>query len=146
MSSEKGLVITPTEQLPFKCASSVILFFSVEISFPLISSFFPKGVGGKFYSFFSSLLSSRRVLSLSRCRKQRELQRVTERCTRATGTTPSLFVLFVSSSSSSSKERELKRERNLSLFFSPLQWVFVVQRKLLFFSLVKRNKKKASLY
>ena len=65
MSSEKGLVIAPTEQLPFKCASSVILFFSAEISFPLIRSFFPKGVGGKFYSFFSSLLSSRRVLSLS---------------------------------------------------------------------------------
>ena len=66
MSSEKGLVITPTEQLPFKCASSVILFFSAEI-FSLDTFLLSKGGwgGGNFYSFFSSLLSSRRVLSLS---------------------------------------------------------------------------------
>ena len=48
-----------------------------------------------------------------------------------------LFVFF-------ERERVKELKRNLSLFFSPLRWVFVVQRKLLFFSLVKqRNKKKA---
>ena len=50
-----------------------------------------------------------------------------------------LFVFF-------ERERVKERERNLSLFFSPLQWVFVVQRKLLFFSLVKRNEKKAKAF
>ena len=64
MSSEKGLVITPTEQLPFKCASSVILFFSAEI-FSLDTFLLSKGGWGEIFYFFPSLLSSRRVLSLS---------------------------------------------------------------------------------
>ena len=145
MSSEKGLVITPTEQLPFKCASSVILFFSVEISFPLISSFFPKGVGGNFIRFFP--LSSRRAefsLSLSMSKTERERESYREMHTRDGDDAISLrslrFLFFVFF------ERERVKEREKFEFFFLLSSGFVVQRKLLFFSLVKRNKKKASLY
>ena len=78
MSSEKGLVITPTEQLPFKCAcySRVLFFFFFFFFFfflgwPREISSFPLFLrGGKFYSFFSSHLVAE--FSLSRCRKRKK--------------------------------------------------------------------------
>ena len=87
------------------------------------------------------LSSRRRVLSLSMSKTK---ERVKEMRERATGTTPSLFVPFFSSSSSKERVKESERERNLSLFFLPSRSGFV-QRKLLFFLLWSNETRKSSL-
>ena len=100
-------------------------------------SLVPSG-GEILFGFFLS--SRRRVLSLSMSKTK---ERVKEMRERATGTTPSLFVPFFSSSSSKERVKESERERNLSLFFLPSRSGFV-QRKLLFF-LWSNETRKSSL-
>ena len=147
MSSEKGLVIAPTEQLPFKCASSVLLFFSAEISFPLIRSFVPKGVvGGNFIRFFP--LSSRRAefsLSLSMSKSERVTESYGEMHTRDGDDVISLrslrflllFVFF---------ERERVKEKFESFFFSsPVGFRRSTETFVLFFGQTKQEKGKPLL-
>jgi len=118
MSSEKGLVITPTEQLPFKCKcySRILFFFFFFLGWPREISSFPLFLWGEIlFVFFLS--SRRRVLSLSISKTK---ERVKEMRKRATGTTPSLFVPFFSSSSS----KERVKEREIWVFFFPSSGLF----------------------
>lgn len=133
MSSEKGLVITPTEQLPFKCASSVILFL-VDFFSLKVPSF-----GGNFIRFFP-LISSQSSLSLD-VDIERE-QRTMRKRDREDFSSSVRFLLFLFFLFERESERELKREKFES-FFSPLKWVRSTETFVL--SLVKRDKKN-SLY